>query len=134
MNRAQRRAHLRWQQQMQALFRDAAGVLALQVIRVGGPQPSDKICAFIAHWAEMVAASEQGALCLCCPTGINITTSRPAAFVIIEPARDDPSTASVSVVCPGCARRSDDELMAAVATQMRGRMLPAQHVHAGGQA
>jgi hypothetical protein len=133
-NRASRR---RERAMMRALAKDAAGVFSLQVVRRSEPLPDIIAAEAILNWLNMMSNSDRGSVCLTCDQELSLEGQGcPDAFVIMIPARPDPSLTSITGVCPECAaRHSDDELCGHVATQWRGRVLPIANMHPhGGRA
>jgi hypothetical protein len=140
MNRAQRRAQKsKWARRMKALHEDGAGVFSIEIIfPISQPHPRSAFA--IVQWILAVKSGELvRPLCLDCDAEFG-EDAPPAAFMLITPARHDPTMLSLTGICPACAARSHDELIETGIRRARSiwpdaRRLPPEHMHAhGGRA
>jgi hypothetical protein len=141
MNRAQRRAQKsEWAHRMKALHKDGAGVFSIEIIfPTSQPHPLGELA--VLQWiAAAISGELVRPLCLDCDVEFSPAGVFPAAFMLITPARADPSMTSLTGICPACAARTHEELVEMAIRRARSiwpdaRRLPPEHMHAhGGRA
>jgi hypothetical protein len=140
-NRAARRRSEARRREREAIWRhlikQGSGAYSITIWRVGGPAPDDAAGAAILGWLGAVGREQLDPLCLRCDR----RPTPAAAFSILAPLVDCPEALSVSAICPACAARTDDDLIAAAMTALKRdifpnarRLDPVHMQHAGGRA
>jgi hypothetical protein len=135
MTRAERRrAHAQWVRDMKALHQDGGSVFSIEILYPHS-HPTLLGARAIVNWGRAV---ESGALdrplCLDCDVefGGDIV---PHAFMLLVPARSDPSITSITPICSACATQTEAELYEIAIRRIRrmwpgARRLPQEHMHA----
>lgn len=138
-NRAQRRANKsEWARRMKGLHQDGGGVFSIDIILPTSPLHPRAMVA-IAGWIQALQSGEIRPLCLDCDREFSLK-DLPVAFMLITPARPDPSIVSLTGICIECMMCTPDELIAKALKRARAiwpdaRELPSVHMHGhGGRA
>ena len=125
---------------MKALHEDGAGVFSIEIIfPTSMSHPLSELA--VMQWIAAVMSGELvRPLCLDCDTEFSPAGVSPAAFMLITPARADPSMLSLTGICPACAAPTHEELIEMAIRRARSiwpdaRRLPEAHMHShGGRA